>query len=498
MFFPRNLPLLILSLLLLQTSINALTSFRVGHQVSSAYQIEVDVLVDGFEVEEFEDLSYGETSEYVVFPDQEQYLLSVYIHGTDTCLYNQSTEFVSDAQSSWFLVQTPSGELAGAVYLSLDVEPTEFYTTFRVINFVPSENYVNVLVDGQLTFTTVGFGDDTNSQNLGAAVHSFEVINATQEATSLYFGDFTLTSGIDYTLIVNFVGGTTEYELTQLVDKEFFYETCQVRGVNSVPDAQTIKFQIGNKITLELAYSDLSDYQALELGIYTVNFYNSSDVVVATTSLSCQSSGKYSIIFLGDASLGEDFSGEVLTDSNYAPLYTDSTVRVVLLSPSPQSSPSVIFLDNINVGTVSYPDSSSYFSSEQTAPSLILVTSSLTLVNETLDLQLGTSFSVFVFGLVDSDENTNDYPITTRIAADFQSETYPTTTTTGSSTTGSTTGTSGGSDDDDDDGLSGGAIAGIVIGVLVGVALFGGLILCVVKRRNASQNDHAYSQFERK
>eukprot|EP01099_Mayorella_cantabrigiensis_P001663 TRINITY_DN1742_c0_g1_i2.p1 TRINITY_DN1742_c0_g1~~TRINITY_DN1742_c0_g1_i2.p1 ORF type:complete len:439 (-),score=102.91 TRINITY_DN1742_c0_g1_i2:28-1344(-) len=393
------------------------TTFRVSHQVSNEADVAIDVRVDGQPIEAFTDIAYSQASPYADFPDREQYLLSVYVSGTDVLLFNTTSEFTSNAVSSFFVAQNPDLELEGLVYLEQDQDPSEYFANYRVINLATTTDSVSFSVDDQYV-DTLGFDQESSTQTLSAAIYAFTLVNSTDEVILLTY-EFTFESGVEYTVIINFLPPTTEYQLYLLVNQKNIYDTCQIRGINSVPSPDAVTLQIVREevVTWEAAldYSDVPEYQNLATGLYSLRFLNASQTIMASIPFACESSGRYSLVIAGDESFGEDYEAEVIVDANYAPLYSQSAIRVIFLSPSPSASPAELIIEGLSMGVISFPDSSEYtITTVIDGVSVVLETDNLILVNDTDDLEFGTSFSLFVFGLLDSDQGGDVYPIDTR------------------------------------------------------------------------------------
>lgn len=274
---------------------------------------------------------------------------------------------------------------------------------------------------------------------------------------------------------------------SQAIDPFFHPITpCKVRAVNSVPDQQynnlTITFD-GELFVSDLAYSEISEFQDVEVGTYTVVFIVNNEQVQLT--FACVSSELSSLVLIGNPSSGVELEAEQLADQNYATLYNLIRFKVVLLSPDPDASPSSVFVDQDLLQVVSYPDETSYTDQSTLPFNISLVSHNLNYYSQEIDensVDFGETYTFFVFGLINSDL----YPIEIKAELDFSPETTTTTTTSGGDD----------DDDDDDDGLSGGAIAGIVIGVLFGVIILVAIALFVVRRHNnRNPPDNSYAQF---
>eukprot|EP01099_Mayorella_cantabrigiensis_P005362 TRINITY_DN4262_c0_g1_i1.p1 TRINITY_DN4262_c0_g1~~TRINITY_DN4262_c0_g1_i1.p1 ORF type:complete len:496 (-),score=109.23 TRINITY_DN4262_c0_g1_i1:96-1583(-) len=492
----RSLALPLFSLLLilfLVSLVNGDSYIRVSHQVSRRPDLAIDVRVDGASIDQFNDLVYTDTSVYVAFPEQEQYFMTIYVSGTDFLLFNWTCELAPNSTASFFVAQNRDFEFEGLVYTSQTADPPQYSFNYRVINLATTRDVVGVIVNDQ-QIDTLGFDQESVTQTLVAAVYTFVLVNTTNQAI-LLSSELTLRPGNDYSIIINFVGGTTKYEFQQLIDFRYPFSACQIRGINAIPEGQVLTLRIVQELLLyfesDLDYSAVSSaYSTIPPGLYAARWWNSSREYIASRPFYCESSNRYSIVISGDSSLGEDVTVQVFQDSNFAPLNTQSSLRVVLLSPSPSASPANITLQGENAGEVFFPDATSYLATTGGDVSIVLEANGQILVNSNLNLEPGTSYSLLVFGLVDGDPNSDLYPIISSLVADFQAEDPST-----SSTTGSTTGTII-DDFDDDSGLSGGHIAGIVVGVVVGVILFGGMVCFLKRRKRRGQQDPGYVQFQ--
>lgn len=449
---------------------------------------EFELRVNGLRVPQFTDVGYGEVTDFVdvseLDPNPDNpllYSLTLLIEGKEV---SSSNYILSTLYPSSYFVYSGTGGEGIETYLAYDnfTKPEQYNGLWRIADFSPVDNEFSLTVDGvpvDMTYSLVSEYQSSPSQIL-----TFEV---TSTNGTVVLMEINLESGAVITVIFNGDQdtGATQYSLTYSEDRVYSYATFRVRAVASVPDAGFDNLTVIFRSTFEdqvmwsgLQYGDITDYKDVIVDNYVVYFTQSGEIHSQTpfVSLSPTSSSSFSVTYQGSPEIGVEVTGGVIADTSEAPTYKELWLQLIELSPSDESTPAAIFINDQLTSSFQYPESSGYLRID-TIPFTVSIESwnATFYYSETFNnVEFSSAYSLYLMGL---------YPeIDSFLETDF-SASPSTTTTTETSTTGDSDDEE---DDDDDNDLSGGAIAGIVIGVLVGVVLLGGLTYYVVNRRRRS------------
>jgi len=463
--------------------------------------VAVDLRVNGLPVQEFSEVSYGTVAGFVNLTRYERagdeagvFNLTLVVSSTGDILSDDVYTFENE-HYSYYVINTLTGGYTVQFVEDDFSQPEQLKGLWRVANYAPVDQDFVLTINGN---KQIGFEWSSLTDYAAVPVGVYTFVVTDSNGTTVASLNADVTSGAVVTLVFNGDGSVkTPYVIQAVVDEDYSdsYTLCFVRVINTVADADysalTPVFTPGKIVLFEnVTYGAPTEYVDLEVGSYTVYFAQddaSPDDILAspTVELECEPSQFYTLTYQGLPKSTTPLSASQTVDKASRAYYEQAEVRVNFLSTSYTES-LVVLVDGENVATVSYASPSGYFAVSSDSANITLVGTSGRVWSDSLeDLTLSQTYSYFVFGLEDS----QDYPLSALLSDDSGGDAPSTTTTTTTTGTTGTSGTTGKNDDedDDDDDLSGGEIAGIVIGVLVGVALLGGLLYWVIKRRERSQ-----------
>ncbi|MDS0282658.1 DUF4397 domain-containing protein [Haloarcula onubensis] len=175
---------------------------RVVHAVPDAPA--VDVYVDGELV--FEDVAFGEESEYQSVPEGTQNVTVTPANDADTVVYEDEID-VDSGQATVAVggELNDSGEDVVALALSDDADPADNESAVRLAHLAPDAPAVDVTVNetGAVLFDDVEFGNATEYETVPAGNYTLEVRNATDgdDGDVVATVDVTVEDGEAYTAV---------------------------------------------------------------------------------------------------------------------------------------------------------------------------------------------------------------------------------------------------------------------------------------------------------
>jgi hypothetical protein len=145
----------------------------------------------------------------------------------------------------------------------------------RVAHLSPNAPNVDVYVDGSAVLEDVPFGAVSDYLELAAGTYTVEITAAGDPDTSVFEGDVTVESGMDYTVAaVGELGEDVDqaFEPLVLVDENEApdAETARVRAVHASPDAPAVDITAGDTVLFDGVSFGGSGYVEVPAGDYTV------------------------------------------------------------------------------------------------------------------------------------------------------------------------------------------------------------------------------------
>lgn len=184
---------------------------RVFHAAPQAPN--VDVYVNDQMV--FSNLAFGDFTRYV-YLDEGEYNVSVYLAGQkDRPVINQMVDVPS--QQIFTIAATGNLDNLGLLVIpdKVSKSPSQNYSSVRVIHLSPNAPGVDILVDGDILFEDISFGEGTDYVDLNPGTYNVNVVLNTDKSVVLPL-KVTLNPDKIYTIYI--IGNPPTLQAVQVVD----------------------------------------------------------------------------------------------------------------------------------------------------------------------------------------------------------------------------------------------------------------------------------------
>lgn len=184
---------------------------RVFHAAPQAPN--VDVYVNDQMV--FSNLAFGDFTRYV-YLDEGEYNVSVYLAGQkDRPVINQMVDVPS--QQIFTIAATGNLDNLGLLVIpdKISKSPSQNYSSVRVIHLSPNAPGVDILVDGDILFEDISFGEGTDYVDLNPGTYNVNVVLNTDKSVVLPL-KMTLNPDKIYTIYI--IGNPPSLQAVQVVD----------------------------------------------------------------------------------------------------------------------------------------------------------------------------------------------------------------------------------------------------------------------------------------
>lgn len=184
---------------------------RVFHAAPQAPN--VDVYVNDQMV--FSNLAFGDFTRYV-YLDEGEYNVSVYLAGQkDRPVINQMVDVSS--QQIFTIAATGNLDNLGLLVIpdKVSKSPSQNYSSVRVIHLSPNAPGVDILVDGDILFEDISFGEGTDYVDLNPGTYNVNVVLNTDKSVVLPL-KVTLNPDKIYTIYI--IGNPPTLQAVQVVD----------------------------------------------------------------------------------------------------------------------------------------------------------------------------------------------------------------------------------------------------------------------------------------
>jgi hypothetical protein len=191
-------------------------------------------------------------------------------------------------------------------------------TTLRVVHASPDAGPLDLIVDGEVSYRRLTYGEATPYGSIPPGDHTFQLVPAgagSEGAAPIFESTATVESGQSYIAVAAGPAAGLSMIVAPVTLDALDIDRARIRAINAAPDAGSLDVVANDDTLLEgVAPSSAADYEEIDLGTYdlAVQTEGSDEAAISLTGVTLAGGINYDIVVFATAD-GSGLQSLILT-----------------------------------------------------------------------------------------------------------------------------------------------------------------------------------------